>query len=92
MGTTQRREKEAVDAGYWHLWRFDPRVKAEGKNPFFLDSKEPTANFREFLLGETRYTTLQKQFPEAADQLFSLAEEQAKDRYAGYVRMTKMEF
>jgi len=92
MGTTQRRTKEAVDSGYWHLWRFDPRVKAEGKNPFFLDSKEPTASFREFLLGETRYTTLQKQFPEVAEALFSLAEEQAKDRYAGYVRMTKMEF
>ncbi len=92
MGTTQRRTKEAVESGYWHLWRFDPRVKAEGKNPFFLDSKEPTASFREFLLGETRYTTLQKQFPEAAEELFSLAEEQAKDRYNGYVRMTKMEF
>jgi len=92
MGTTQRREKEAVDAGYWHLWRFDPRVKAEGKNPFFLDSKEPTASFREFLLGETRYTQLQKQFPEAAEKLFQIAEDQAKDRYAGYVRMTKMEF
>ena len=92
MGTTQRRMKEAVDAGYWHLWRFDPRAKAEGKNPFFLDSKEPTASFREFLLGETRYTTLQKQFPEVAEELFSLAEEQAKDRYNGYVRMTKMEF
>lgn len=92
MGTTQRRTKEAVESGYWHLWRFDPRVKEEGKNPFFLDSKEPTASFREFLLGETRYTTLQKQFPEAAEALFSLAEEQAKDRYNGYVRMTKMEF
>jgi pyruvate-ferredoxin/flavodoxin oxidoreductase len=92
MGTTQRRTKEAVESGYWHLWRFDPRVKAEGKNPFFLDSKEPTASFREFLLGETRYTTLQKQFPEAAEELFSLAEEQSKDRYNGYVRMTKMEF
>ncbi len=92
MGTTQRRMKEAVESGYWHLWRFDPRVKAEGKNPFFLDSKEPTTSFRDFILGETRYTTLQKQFPEVAEQLFELAEEQAKDRYAGYVRMTKMEF
>lgn len=92
MGTTQRRMKEAVESGYWHLWRFDPRVKAEGKNPFILDSKEPTASFRDFILGETRYTTLQKQFPEVAEQLFDLAEEQAKDRYAGYVRMTKMEY
>lgn len=92
MGTTQRRSKEAVEAGYWHLWRFDPRVKAEGKNPFFLDSKEPTASFQEFLLGETRYTTLKNQFPEIAENLFKIAEDQAKDRYAGYVRMTKMEF
>lgn len=92
MGTTQRRSKEAVEAGYWHLWRFDPRVKAEGKNPFFLDSKEPTASFQDFLLGETRYTTLKNQFPEIAENLFKIAEEQAKDRYAGYVRMTKMEF
>lgn len=92
MGTTQRREKEAVEAGYWHLWRFDPRVKEEGKNPFFLDSKEPTASFREFLLGETRYTQLQKDFPDTAEQLFELAEKQAKDRYAGYVRLTKLEF
>ncbi len=92
MGTTQRRMKEAVEAGYWHLWRFDPRVKEEGKNPFFLDSKAPTSSFREFLLGETRYTTLQKQFPETAEALFTLAEEQAKDRYNGYARMTKMEY
>ena len=92
MGTTQRRSKEAVDAGYWHLWRFDPRVKAEGKNPFFLDSKEPTASFQDFLLGETRYTTLKNQFPEIAENLLKIAEDQAKDRYAGYVRMTKMEF
>lgn len=92
MGTTQRREKEAVDAGYWHLWRFDPRLKEAGKNPFILDSKEPTTSFREFILGETRYTTLQKQFPEEASVLFDLAEEQAKDRYAGYVRMANMQF
>ena len=92
MGTTQRRMKEAVEAGYWHLWRFDPRLKAEGKNPFILDSKEPTTSFREFLLGETRYTTLKNQFPEVADELFTLAEEQSKDRLAGYKRMASMEF
>lgn len=92
MGTTQRRMKEAVEAGYWHLWRFDPRVGAEGKNPFFLDSKEPTASFQEFLLAETRYTTLKNQFPEVAEELFKVAEAQAKNRYEGYVRMAKMEF
>lgn len=92
MGTTHRREKEAVEAGYWHLWRFDPRLKDAGKNPFQLDSKEPTGNFREFLLGETRFTMLEKKDPELAGQLFAQAEEQAKDRYQGYVRMSKMEY
>lgn len=91
MGTTQRREKEAVDAGYWHLWRFDPRVP-QGENPFKLDSKEPTGNFRDFLLGETRYTMLEKDHPEVAQQLFEAAEAQAKERYAGYVRYSKMEY
>ncbi|MDO4799205.1 MAG: pyruvate:ferredoxin (flavodoxin) oxidoreductase [Bacillota bacterium] len=92
MGTTQRREKEAVEAGYWHLWRFDPRLKAEGKNPFVLDSKEPTTNFRDFLLGETRYTMLEKMDKELAHELFQVAEEQAKDRYMGYVRMANMQY
>jgi len=92
MGTTQRRMKEAVESGYWHLWRFDPRLKNEGKNPFMLDSKEPQTSFRDYLLGETRYTTLKNQFPEVAEQLFELAEEQAKDRYNGYLRMSKMEY
>ncbi|MBS7527277.1 pyruvate:ferredoxin (flavodoxin) oxidoreductase [Fusibacter paucivorans] len=92
MGTAQRRMKEAVASGYWHLWRFDPRLKAEGKNPFVLDSKEPSDSFREFLLGETRYTSLKTQFPEVAEELFTLAEAQAKDRYEGYVRMSKMEY
>lgn len=92
MGTTQRREKEAVAAGYWHLWRFNPRLKEQGKNPFMLDSKEPSADFEEFLLGETRYTALQKSHPELAKQLFEIAEENAKERYEGYVRMSKMEY
>jgi pyruvate-ferredoxin/flavodoxin oxidoreductase len=92
MGTAQRRMKDAVSSGYWHLWRFDPRLKAEGKNPFVLDSKEPSESFRDFLLGETRYTSLKTQFPEVAEELFTLAESQAKDRYDGYVRMSKMEY
>ncbi len=92
MGTTHRREKEAVAAGYWHLWRFDPRLKDEGKNPFTLDSAAPTADFREFLLGESRYTMLQKKDAELANKLFEQAEAQAKDRYAGYVRMSEMKY
>ena len=92
MGTTQRQEKKAVLAGYWHLWRFIPELKAEGKNPFVLDSKEPTESFRDFLMSEVRYTTLANQFPEEAEKLFVAAEESAKERYAGYVRMSKLEY
>ena len=92
MGKTQSRMKEAVDSGYWHLWRFDPRLKEAGKNPFVLDSKAPTVAFEEFLNGEVRYTSLKSQFPEVADQLFETAAKEAKDRYDGYVRMAKMEF
>lgn len=92
MGTTHRREKEAVLAGYWHLWRFDPRLKDEGKNPFMLDSAKPTADFREFLLGENRFTMLQKKDGALADRLFEQAEAQAKDRYEGYVRMANMNY
>lgn len=92
MGKTQNRMKEAVDSGYWHLWRFDPRLKEAGKNPFVLDSKAPTVAFEEFLNGEVRYTSLKSQFPEVADQLFETAAKEAKDRYDGYVRMAKMEF
>ena len=92
MGKTQDRTKLAVDAGYWHLWRFDPRRKAEGQNPFVLDSKEPTSEFKEFLLGEVRYTALQNSFPEIAATLFEAAEEDAKDRYATYKRMASMEY
>ena len=92
MGKTIEREKLAVEAGYWHLWRFDPRLKEEGKNPFILDSKAPSKNFREHLLGEVRYTTLLNQFPEEAERLFTKAEEEAKDRYEGYVRMAEMKY
>ncbi|MBN2259133.1 MAG: pyruvate:ferredoxin (flavodoxin) oxidoreductase [Clostridiales bacterium] len=92
MGTTQRQEKKAVAAGYWHLWRFDPRLKDQGKNPFVLDSKEPTESFQDFLLSETRYTTLMNTFPEEAKVLFVRAEEAANERYQSYVRMSKMEY
>ncbi len=87
MGLSQREEKKAVEAGYWPLYRFNPALTEEDKNPFSLDSKEPTGNFREFLLGEVRYTTLQKQFPEVADELFEQAEKDAKERLAVYKRM-----
>jgi len=87
MGRTQYREKEAVDAGYWHLWHYNPELAKEGKNPFILDSKEPSMDFQEFLLGEVRYTSLQKTFPEQAKRLFVKAEQDAKERYESYLRM-----
>lgn len=92
MGKTQARTKEAVESGYWHLYRFNPLLKAEGKNPFTLDSKEPTASFQDFLKGEVRYTSLAQEFPEVAEELFAKAEEDAKERYASYKRMAKMEY
>lgn len=89
MGKAQEEEKRAVEAGYWHLYRFNPELKREGKNPFIMDSKEPQASFREFLMGETRYTTLLNTFPEIAESLFAKAEEDAKERLESYKRMAK---
>ncbi|NLY47218.1 MAG: pyruvate:ferredoxin (flavodoxin) oxidoreductase, partial [Tissierella sp.] len=80
MGTSVRQEKRAVEAGYWHLYRFDPRLVDQGKNPFQLDSKEPKESFRDFITSEVRYTSLQKKFPELAEQLFVAAEKNAKLR------------
>lgn len=90
MGKSQEQEKKAVEAGYWHMWRFNPLLKEEGKNPFILDSKEPTADFQEFLKGEVRYTSLELGFPELAKELFVKAEADAKDRYATYKRLADM--
>src|SRR5699024_4030344 len=87
MGTSVRQEKKAVDSGYWHLYRFDPRLEEEGKNPFALDSKEPKESFRDFISSEVRYTSLQKLFPELAEELFEKAEENSKARYESYKRM-----
>ena len=87
MGKTQRREKEAVASGYWHLWRFNPLLKEEGKNPFSLDSKDSTESFQEFLQGEVRYASLKKAFPEDADRLYAEAEEAAKERLESYKKM-----
>ncbi len=89
MGLSQREEKKAVEAGYWPLYRFNPELAEEGKNPFSLDSKEPTANFRDFLMGEVRYSTLQRQFPEEAEILFEKAENDAKIRLAAYKRLAE---
>ncbi len=92
MGTTQRQEKLAVESGYWHLWRFDPRREAEGLNPFVLDSKEPKADFIDFLRTERRYKVLENTFPEIAQELFEESARSAKRRYQNYVRMASMEY
>ncbi|MCI5643650.1 MAG: pyruvate:ferredoxin (flavodoxin) oxidoreductase [Peptoniphilus sp.] len=91
MGFSVEEEKKAVETGYWHLYRFNPELKAQGKNPFILDSKEPTKPFRDFLDGEVRYTSLKKLFPERAEKLYEVAEENAKERYASYVTRSEEE-
>lgn len=89
MGRTQANTKQAVDAGYWHLYRFNPELKKEGKNPFILDSKAPTASFREFLDKQVRYSSLKSTFPEVAEELFAIAEENAMNRYETYKAMAE---
>ena len=87
MGKSQAEEAKAVECGYWHLWRYNPQLAEEGKNPFSLDSKAPQwEKFRDFLLGEVRYLSVQKAYPNEADELFAEAERMAKLRYQSYVR------
>lgn len=92
MGKSQEEEERAVKAGYWHLYRYDPRLEAEGKNPFQLDSKEPTESFRDFIMGEVRFSSLAKTFPDVAEDLFKACEEDAKKRLATYKRLAAMDF
>ncbi len=93
MGLTQDQTDRAVKSGYWHLYRYNPLLEKEGKNPFKLDSPEPNwAEFQEFLNSEVRYTSLKLGFPEEADELFRRAEEAAKWRYNTYKRYANMEF
>ena len=91
MGKSQAEEKKAVDAGYWQLYRYDPRLAAEGKNPFQLDSKPATGSYRDFILGEVRYAALKQQFPETAEVLFERAEKEAKGRHEYYEKLSKMD-
>jgi pyruvate-ferredoxin/flavodoxin oxidoreductase len=84
MGKTQEQTKKAVESGYWHLYRYNPALIDQGKNPFSLDSKEPKASFKEFLESEVRYASLKQSFPEIADTLFEQAEKEARQRYNTY--------
>lgn len=91
MSKSQSVMKDAVDAGYWHLYRYNPDLKKEGRNPFILDSKEPKADFRQFLMSEVRYAQLTSAFPDTAEDLFEKAEDDAKNRYHTYKRMAEQE-
>ncbi|MDH6534241.1 pyruvate:ferredoxin (flavodoxin) oxidoreductase [Parabacteroides sp. 52] len=91
MGKSQAEEKEAVACGYWHLWRYNPALEAEGKNPFTLDSKDPDwSKFQDFLKGEVRFASVAKQYPAEAAELFQAAEDNAKWRYNSYKRMLSL--
>ena len=93
MGKSQTEEKQAVACGYWQLWRYNPQLEAEGKNPFILDSKAPNFDeFQNFLKGEVRYASVMKQYPAEATELFKAAEENARWRYRNYQRMASNEF
>lgn len=90
MGKSQAEEGKAVESGYWHLWRYNPQLAEEGKNPFTLDSKEPDwSKFQDFLMGEVRYLSVKKAYPKEAQEIFDAAEQMAKLRYQSYVRKTK---
>ena len=93
MGKTQEEERLAVECGYWHLWRYNPALEAEGKNPFTLDSKEPQWDkFETFLKGEVRYASVMKQYPAEAAELFKAAQENAQWRYNNYRRLAQMQW
>ena len=81
MGNSMAEEKHAVEAGYWHLFRFDPRLAKEGKNPFQLDSAAPSASYKDFIKSEVRYSSLMRTFPERAEELFDKAEKNAAEKY-----------
>ena len=89
MGRSVANEAQAVACGYWHLYRHNPQLKIEGKNPFILDSKDATASFRDFIMGQVRYSAIAKQFPDVAEELFNMTEENAKERYESYKRLAQ---
>ena len=90
MGIAQLEEKKAVEAGYWNIFRYDPRLADEGKNPFMLDGKAPSASYRDFIMGEVRYNSLTRSFPERAEKLFEKAEKVATDKYAHLEKLASL--
>ena len=91
MSNSQLEEKKAVEAGYWHCYRYNPEKVGTEENPFSLDSKDPTASYHDFILGETRYASLKKAMPEVAEQLFEHAEEENNARLAKYKKLAGKE-
>jgi pyruvate-ferredoxin/flavodoxin oxidoreductase len=89
MGTSIAEEKKAVEAGYWHMYRYNPMLKEEGKNPFILDSKEPNESYKDFIKGEIRYSSLLNAFPEHAEKLMEESAKQARERYEGYKKLAE---
>ena len=83
--------QEAVDAGYWQLYRYNPELKKQGKNPFTLDSGEPKTSFRDFIMGQIRYSSLAKEFPAISEKLFEMTEEDAMQKLATYKQLAAMD-
>lgn len=89
MGKTQEDMKDAVEAGYWHLYRYNPELKEKGEKAFILDSKAPSTSFKDYILGQVRYSSLEHEFPDVAQNLFKIAEENAKERYEIYKKQAE---
>jgi pyruvate-ferredoxin/flavodoxin oxidoreductase len=92
MNGAQEEIKKAVDCGYWHLYRYDPRLIEQGKNPFMLDSAKPTKDYEEFLKGESRYAALQKIAPQFAEALYKESKKYAEERYEKYLELSQKKF
>lgn len=90
MGKSMDTIKNAVNCGYWHLYRYNPNLKKEGKNPFTFDSKEPKGDFKEFLMDQVRFSSLENTFPDEAKELFLEAEEDSKERYEIYKTLANL--
>jgi pyruvate-ferredoxin/flavodoxin oxidoreductase len=90
MGISMSETKKAVACGYWHMFRFDPRLSIAGKNPFQLDSKEPTESYKDFITSEVRYSALTRAFPDRAEKLFDMADHIAMDKYKHLLRLSKL--
>jgi len=92
MGTSMSEEKKAVESGYWHLYRYNPLLKHEGKNPFILDSKEPTKSYTDFINGELRYSSLKNIFPDTVEEAFKESENNALERYDIYKKLSSIKY